>query len=193
MRHTLETTKRKGQSYIWWPHIGVHIENFTMLQLASRSTKDQYDWERIHVDFLGPMDGNYFFVLIDAYSKRPEVFKMKDIRTEPTINKLRKTFARYGLPRTIVSDNGLQFTKQEFEKYVERHQIKHLKTPLYHPQSNEQAENCVKTFKQALKGNITENNNTEKNCSWLGFCWATGTLFMPRQKCVLLNCSWAEN
>jgi transposase InsO family protein len=49
------------------------------------------------------------------------------------------------------TDNGPQFTVQEFEKYIERHQIKHVKTPLYHPQSNRQAKNFVKTFKQALK------------------------------------------
>jgi transposase InsO family protein len=107
------------------------------------------------------MNGTYYFVLIDAYSKWPEVFKMKDIRTKTTINKLTETFSRYDLPRTIVSDNGPQFMTREFEKYVERHQIKHVKTPEFHSQSNGQAENFVKTFKQALKKNITENTNTE--------------------------------
>jgi transposase InsO family protein len=62
---------------------------------------------------------------------------MKEIKTETTINKLRETFARYGVRRTIVSDNGPQFTAQEFEKYFEHNQIKHAK----HPQSNGQAEN----------------------------------------------------
>jgi transposase InsO family protein len=60
-----------------------------------------------------------------------------------------------------LSDNGPQFTAQEFEKYVERHQIKHVKTLVYHLQSNGQGKNFVKTFKQALKKNITENTNTE--------------------------------
>jgi hypothetical protein len=57
-----------------------------------------------------------------------------------------------------VSDDVPQFTAQEFKKYVERHQIKHVKTPvyLYHPQSNEQAEYSLKTFEQALKKNIRE-------------------------------------
>jgi transposase InsO family protein len=66
---------------------------------------------------------------------------MKDVRTETTINKLRETFAQYGIKTTIVSDNGPQFTEQELEKYVERHQIKHVKALVYHPQSNEQAKN----------------------------------------------------
>jgi hypothetical protein len=81
----------------------------------------KYAWERIHVYFLDPMNKNYYFVLIDAYSKWPQVLKMKDIRTKTTIYKLTETFSRYDLPRTIVSDNGPQFTAQEFKKYVERH------------------------------------------------------------------------
>jgi hypothetical protein len=64
------------------------------------------------------MDGNYYFILIDPYSKWPEVFKMKDIRIKTTTNKLRVTSARYGLARKIVSDNGPQFTVQKFEKYI---------------------------------------------------------------------------
>jgi hypothetical protein len=45
----INKTKRIARSYIWWP--------------------SKYVWERIHVDFLGPMNGNYYFVLIDMYSK----------------------------------------------------------------------------------------------------------------------------
>jgi hypothetical protein len=103
----------------------------------------KYVWERVRVDCLVPMNGNYNFVLIDAYSKWPEVFKMEDIRTETTVNKLRGTFVR--------SDNGPQFTAQEYGTHVELHQIKHVKTPVYHPQSNGEAENFVKMFKQVLK------------------------------------------
>jgi transposase InsO family protein len=68
------------------------------------------------------------------------MFQMKDIRIKTTTNKLRETFARCSLARTIVSDNGPQFTVQEFDKkYKKRHQIKHVKTPVYHPQNNGQA------------------------------------------------------
>jgi transposase InsO family protein len=39
-------------------------------------------------------------------------------------------------PKTILSDNGTQFTVQKFEKYIEQHQIKYVKKLVYHPQSN---------------------------------------------------------
>jgi hypothetical protein len=107
----INKTKGIARSYICWPNIGIHIENLVkgckncynelqdppMIE-TKQWPPSKYVWERILVDFLGPMNGNYYFVLIDAYSKWPEVFKIKDIMTETTINKLRETFARYGLP-----------------------------------------------------------------------------------------------
>jgi transposase InsO family protein len=114
--------------------------------------------------FWGPMDGNYYFILIDPYSKWPKVFKMKDIRIKTTTNKLRETFARYSLATTIVSDNGPQFTVQKFDKYIKRHQIKHVKTPVYHPQSNGQAENFVNAFKQVQIGHCYLCHDKSMSC-----------------------------
>jgi hypothetical protein len=85
----INKTKGIARSYIWWPNIGIHIENLVKeckncynelqnppkIEIKQRPPS-KYILERIHVDFLGPMNGNYYFVLIDAYSKWPEVFKM---------------------------------------------------------------------------------------------------------------------
>lgn len=107
------------------------------------------------------MDGFYYLVVIDAYSKWPEVHRMKDTRAPITISKLRQTFGRWKIPKTLVSDNGPQFTAGEFATFTTRNNIKHVRTPVYHPQSNGQAENFVKTFKSMLKKNIKENKNVE--------------------------------
>ncbi|GFQ88634.1 hypothetical protein TNCT_250091 [Trichonephila clavata] len=53
---------------------------------------------------------NTFFLIVDAYSKCLEVYPMKTTTTKKTIECLRDSFARFGLPRVLVSDNGLQFT-----------------------------------------------------------------------------------
>ena len=36
-------------------------------------------WTRIHIDYLGPANGHMYFVIVDAYSKFPEVVKIKSI------------------------------------------------------------------------------------------------------------------
>lgn len=51
----------------------------------------------------------------------------------------------------MVTDNGPQFISSEFESFLVQNGIDHLLTPPYHPKSNGQAENFVKTFKTALR------------------------------------------
>ena len=31
-------------------------------------------WSRLHIDFAGPTNGQYIFIVVDAYSKWPEIF-----------------------------------------------------------------------------------------------------------------------
>ncbi len=68
-----------------------------------------------------------------------------------TIEVLRTLFSRYGLPEQVVSDNGPQFTSDEFAQFMKSNGVKHIRTALYHPSSNGQAERFVQTFERAMK------------------------------------------
>ncbi|KHJ85630.1 hypothetical protein OESDEN_14640 [Oesophagostomum dentatum] len=57
-------------------------------------------WERIHIDYAGPLNGKMYLVVVDAYSKWPEVSVMLSSSTAATLKEL----------RMFVSDNGQQFT-----------------------------------------------------------------------------------
>ena len=74
-------------------------------------------WSRIHVDFAGPTLGCTYLVVVDAYSKFPEVVKMSTTSAKATVTTLRDIFSRHGLPEIIVSDNGPQFIATEFEQF----------------------------------------------------------------------------
>ena len=67
------------------------------------------------MDFAGPISGCMYMVVVDAYSKFPEVVKMTNTTAQTTIIALRDIFSRSGLPEILVSDNGAQFTAREFE------------------------------------------------------------------------------
>lgn len=113
---------------------------------------------RIHVDFMGPFNNKYFLIIVNAYTKWPEVFIINSITTEVSIKTLRSTFARFGLPKILVSDNGRQLVSNEFETFLKMNKIEHITTPPFNPASNGAAENAVKTFKRALKAALHVKN-----------------------------------
>lgn len=119
--------------------------------LNSTWPKSTIFWERVHLDFAGPFEWHMFLILTDTFSKWPEAYIVPNITAGTTINKLYETFARWGLPRVLVTDNGLQLVSDELNAFLRRNGIKHKTSPPGHPQSNGSAENSVKSFKNGLK------------------------------------------
>ncbi|GBL82600.1 Uncharacterized protein K02A2.6 [Araneus ventricosus] len=76
---------------------------------------------------------------------------MKVTTTKKTIECLKDSFARFGLPRVLVSDNVSQFTSCEFHRFMQGNSIKHKTSAPFKPSSNGQAENYVATLKQSLR------------------------------------------
>ena len=81
---------------------------------------------------------------------------MPKTSTARTISVLRKLFATHGIPEQIVTDNGPQFTSEDFANFVKSNGIQHSLSSPYHPASNSEAERFVRTFKEAMK---TSKNN----------------------------------
>lgn len=156
--------KALARSYMWWPGLDTAIEDVAKSCVPCQSVKhapplaplQPWTWpakpfERVHVDFAGPIQGTMLLVLVDAHSKWPEVFPMAATTTGMTIEVLRKVFASHGLPKQLVSDNGPQFTSKEFEVFMKKNGVHHIRVAPYHPASNGLAERFVQSVKMALK------------------------------------------
>ena len=63
------------------------------------------------------------------------------------IKEMKIVFARYGVPDTLVTDNGPQFASAEFAKFAKVWSFEHVTSSRY-PQSNGKSENAVKTVKR---------------------------------------------
>jgi hypothetical protein len=118
-------------------------------------------WQRVHIDFAGPMEGDFFFVMVDAFSNWPEIVKMRSTTTEKTIQVMEEIFARWGPCSAIVSDNGPQFIASAFKDFCKKHAINHITSAPYHPQSNGRAERFVDIMKTGMRklegeGNVDE-------------------------------------
>lgn len=155
--------KALARSYVYWPFIDSQIEELVRrcdrcASVAKAPTKTTLaswpiatkPWSRVHIDYAGPFEGLQFLVVVDSFSKWPEIFIQSTITAAATISRLREIFSRFGLPEILVSDNGTQFTSHAFQQFCAINGIEHLKSPPYHPQSNGQAERFVDTFKRAL-------------------------------------------
>nr|XP_042899135.1 uncharacterized protein K02A2.6-like [Parasteatoda tepidariorum] len=171
--------KAIARSYVYWQDIDQDIENSAKncLDCARFKTDPakakvhhwEYPsapWERVHIDFAGPIFERMFLLIVDAHSKWLEVYPMKTANSFKTIECLRDCFSRFGLPVVLVSDNGTQFTSQEFQTFIRSNGIKHKTCAPFKPSSNGQAERYVHTLKQSLRamqnfaGNIQQKVST---------------------------------
>lgn len=156
--------KALARSYFWWPGLDKEIENLAKscnLCLGSadsppKSVLHVWQWpegpnKRLHADFCGPINGFMYLIITDAYSKWVGIKEMTDITVENTIKMLREYFCVWGLPESLVTDNGPTFTSETFQEFLRENCVKHHRTAPYHPASNGAAENAVRTFKNKFK------------------------------------------
>ena len=74
--------KELARSYLWWPNIDSDIESYVRSCDSCQSIRPdppraplhpwempRAAWERIHVDYAGPVDGKMLFIVVDTYSK----------------------------------------------------------------------------------------------------------------------------
>lgn len=78
---------------------------------------EEEPWKRVHVDVCGPIREKHLLILIDSCTKWLEVHILKNLSTEETMEKLRLIFSTHGLCRTLISDNGTNFTSSKFEDF----------------------------------------------------------------------------
>ena len=87
--------------------------------------------------------------LANAHSKWIEAFHTSGSTSGAVISALRTTGNHcYGLPETIVTDNGTCFVSREFEDFLRKNGV--TSAP-YHPASNGLAERAVQILKKGLK------------------------------------------
>ena len=89
-------------------------------------------------------------ILVDNFFGYFEV-DLRDTLARTVIRKMKFHFARYGLPDIVVSDNGPQFSCQEFFQFANEFNFRHQPSSPGNSQANGKAEAAVKTAKTVLK------------------------------------------
>lgn len=161
--------KAVAWSYLWWPGVDKGLEDLVSNCQNCQSNKHNppsspflpwawpsRPWERVHFDFAGPFLRRMYLITVDAHSKWSKVVEMSSTTAVKTINVLHHLFATYGLPRHVVTDNGPQFTAEEFSRFLKSNGVKHITLTPYHSSTNGLAERFVQTFKAAMHAGASD-------------------------------------
>jgi len=110
----------------------------------------------IHVDIVGPLPlsakCNYIFTILDRTTRWPEAVPMETVTAADCATALLHGWIqRFGVPETITSDRGAQFTSALWAALCKLLSIKHSQTTAYHPQSNGLVERFHRRLKDALR------------------------------------------
>ncbi len=158
----IERCRMRIKYSVWWP--GVTKQMTEMIQQCSVCAKvatprkeplmttplPDYPWQVIGTD-LFEFKGVTYLLVVDYFSRYPEIAKLTSTTSLAVINILKSIFARYGIPEIICSDNGPQYASQDFANFAESYGFQHLTSSPRYPQNNGQAERTVQTVKRLLK------------------------------------------
>lgn len=107
-------------------------------------------WAKVAAD-LCEFDNRVLLVVSDYYSNYIEVARLNNLTSRAVIKEFKAIFARFGVPDTLVTDNGPQFSSAEFAVFATTWMFEHKTSSPTYPQSNGKAEKAVQTVKTLVQ------------------------------------------
>ena len=124
-------------------------------------------WEKVGADLFSWI-GKDYLLTIDYFSGWWEVDRLNDTTATAVIRVLKAHFGRWGIPSTLISDNGPQFTSAQFQTFLSEWEIQHHTSASGHPNANVKAESGVKAAKQMMEK--CKRSNTDPFMALLEIC-----------------------
>jgi transposase InsO family protein len=98
-------------------------------------------------------------VAIDKFSKWVEVRPVTNLRAEQVVSFFIDIIHRFGVPNSIITDNGSQFTGRKLPEFCDKHHIRVDWAAVAHSQTNGQLERSNGMILQGLKPRIFDRLN----------------------------------
>ncbi|RUS87639.1 hypothetical protein EGW08_004624 [Elysia chlorotica] len=154
-----ESMLRRARKTVFWPGMTAEIKQMADNCTACQETKPRNQkeslkqhakgaspWEKVATD-LFHIKGRDYLVLVDYFSNFIEVDYLPSTTSKAVISKLKSHFARYGIPKILISDCGPQYTSSEFAEFAKDWGFANKTSSPAHRQANGKAESAVKIMK----------------------------------------------
>ena len=159
----IEKSLLRAREAVFWPRITQDISR----EVAScqtcqvyaksqpRETLQQHEipaqpWTKLGAD-LFELQSTHYLLVADYYSRFPVIRRLSGLSTQSVINQLKSIFSEYGIPATVMSDNGPQFASEEFKEFCGQYKFQHITSSPRYAQSNGYIERMVQTVKMSMK------------------------------------------
>ena len=186
-----EKTRRRVLRRFYWPNVFGDVDEFcrtcAVCQKASHKGVGKAPlmplpvisepFSRVAMDIVGPLltsrAGNrYVLVVCDYATRYPEAIPLKSIDAEHVAEKLVELFARVGIPREILTDQGSNFMSQLLVELYRLLHVKPIRTSPYHPQTDGLVERFNQTLKSMLrKATAIDGKDWDKLIPYLLFAY----------------------
>ncbi|SNX81296.1 related to Gag-pol polyprotein [Melanopsichium pennsylvanicum] len=176
-----DATLNLARRHYWWPGMAAWVADYVAscpvcaryktprhkpYGLLQPLSTPERPWGSISLDFIEGLPSSSGFdsilVVVDRLSKLAVVMPThKTATSKDTVELLQaQVFKRFGMPKHIVSDRGQQFISAVWKDFAQQHNIKHLLSTAYHPQTDGQTEWVNQVVEQYLRiyCNYKQNN-----------------------------------
>ena len=167
----MEANIKRARESVFWPGMTAQLKDFigqcdVCLQYSDKQQKETLQshevpnrpWAKVGMDIFH-LDNRNYLITVDYFSNYWEIDYLPDLKSETVIHKAKAHFARHGIPDCVVSDNGTQFSSEQFQKFSRKWGFEHITSSPGYAQSNGKAENAVKTAKRLLKKAKADNKD----------------------------------
>ena len=175
LHNQLHQGKEKGYdvlgAHYFWPKLKSDVEKWTKTCpncqkcKVSRHTRQRLQCypsttcrlSTIHVDLMGPLPvsddySKYVITIRDRTTGFLISAALPDKSSSSVLQAIKSHFiSSFGVPTTIISDNGREFTSNDFQQFCDDLGITHKFVTAYHPQANGLVERVHRSIKVAFR------------------------------------------
>ena len=126
--------RERARQSVWWPGLSRQLEELVKncitcvkaqkqrAQPLVTTTFPELPWQKVATDLFEWRKENYLLI-IDYYSRFIEIAQLKRTTAEEVIQHTKSIFTRHGIPESVISDNGPQYSADAYKQFAKEYRF----------------------------------------------------------------------